>query len=182
MIEREALELLGRRVFLRVHELELISRLLNQPGTRFWTDADPVYGSGCVSRAIGLDCHAEAALVEAVNERLIKLEEWLAAGTDDETPVIPIAAPRADNCVGEIVSRRESSAVGTGSHEVRIAELADRARTILFTAAPQIATREAAEDRRAPGVRSLALKGVEDFLDGVSQRASLAAGDRPTDA
>ena len=184
MIELELLEFLGRRAPLRVDELELVARLLNQTRTGFRTDADPVYGSWRVSRAIRLDCHTEPTLVEAVNQRLIELQQRLAAGADDKALVIAVAAPRAGNGVGEILSRRESSTVGTRPHEVRIAELTDRARTILFATAPEITTGEAAEHRRAACVRSLALKRIEDFLDGVSQRASpgLDADDPATDA
>jgi hypothetical protein len=58
-----------------------------------------------VSRAIRLDCHREAALMEAINQCLIELEKWLASRTDNETLVISIAAPRARNGVGKILRR-----------------------------------------------------------------------------
>jgi hypothetical protein len=119
--------------------------------------------------------------MKAVDEWLIELEKGLASRTDNEALVITLASPGARHCIREILGCRESSAIGTGPHEVRVAELADSARPILFTSAPQIATRETTEDCRAPRVGSLALKSVEDFLDCVSQRSSLAAA-VPADA
>jgi hypothetical protein len=130
---------------------------------------------------VRLDRHDEGPIVKTVDEWLVELEKWLASRTDNEALAIALASPGARHCIREILGCRESSAIWTGPHEVCVAELADSTRAILFTSAPQIATRETTKDRRASRVRSLALKSVEDFLDCVRQCASLAAA-VPADA
>jgi hypothetical protein len=56
--------------------------------------------------------------------------------------------------------------------KIRVAELADRRRTILLAPRPQIAPRKTAEDRRAPGLRPFALQRVENLFDSVSHKSS----------
>ena len=63
------------------------------------------------------------------------------------------------------------SAGSIGAHELGIAEAAGCVGPVLFPAAPEIATGEAAEDGWPPGVGALTLEGVEDFLDGVGHPA-----------
>src|SRR5207248_9100388 len=70
--------------------------------------------------------------------------------------------------IGERLGGREPAAVRPDADEVRVAERADRARTVLLAPRPQVAPREPAEDRGAAHVRALALQRVEDLLDRVT--------------
>ena len=89
-----------------------------------------------------------------------------------ETPrygPIARAAPLAFDRLGEIDRGLVAPAArAVGADEIRVAEAALRGGTIGLAAGPEIAAGEAAEHRRAPGVRPLPLQGEEDFLDGVA--------------
>ena len=107
-------------------------------------------------------------VVEGGDRRVVELEERFAAGADDEALAVAVQGrPATRDRVGEFVRRAELAAVGSDAEEVGVAEAADRGLAILLAARPEVAAREAAEDRRSAGVRSLALEGVEDLLDGV---------------
>src|SRR5690606_22706121 len=66
-------------------------------------------------------------------------------------------------------------AVGTCSHEIRVAERAGGGCAVLLASRPQVAAGEPAEDGGATGIRALALQGVEDLLHGVAAPAHDAA-------
>ena len=67
--------------------------------------------------------------------------------------------------VGQRLRRLElAAALAIHPDEVRVTEGALRGRAILLAAGPEVASGEAAEDRRGAGAGALALQGVEDLL------------------
>jgi hypothetical protein len=113
--------------------------------------------------------------VQRIDERFIELEKRLATCADDESLGVVIAAPGAGHGFGELIRPFEATPIRTDADKIRVAELADRSRAILLATTPQIASSEAAEHCGAPGVRTLALERVENFLHGVRQCVALAA-------
>ena len=61
-----------------------------------------------------------------------------------------------------------------GAHEVRIAETTGRNRPVYLTPCPEVASRESTKHRRSTRLRTLTLKGIEDFLDGVHDQVTLS--------
>jgi hypothetical protein len=58
------------------------------------------------------------------------------------------------------------------SHEIGVAELANRSAPIAFSPSPEVATRKPAEDRWSTGMSSFTLQRVEDFFDRVGHHAA----------
>src|SRR5207247_7539820 len=58
--------------------------------------------------------------------------------------------------------------VRADAHEVRVAEITDRARTVLLSSRPKVAAGEATKHGRPPRMGSLTLQRVEDLFDGVA--------------
>ena len=113
--------------------------------------------------------------MQSVDEAIVELKKRLSAGAHDESLSVVVAAPGARHRLSELVRLFETSAVRSDSDEIGIAELADRARAVLFPATPQVASGETTEHRRSPRIRTLALQSVEDLFDCVSQCVALAA-------
>jgi hypothetical protein len=81
----------------------------------------------------------------------------------------PASLPLSVNCRSQTLRISEAAAIDTiRTHKIGIAEAADGLESIFLATAPQIASGEAAEHRRAPGLCALALQGVEDFFDAVA--------------
>src|SRR5438093_5053612 len=79
---------------------------------------------------------------------------------------------------GQLLGRGETAAAGAvGADEIGVAEVADGRGPVFFAPRPQVAAAEAAEDRRAAGVGTFALQGVEDLLDGVAHALIIPSSD-----
>ena len=117
---------------------------------------------------------------QGLDGRLVELQERFAAGADDERArprVMPAPRHVGSYRRGQFHSGGEPSAArAVRTHEVGVAELADRASTILFPAGPQVATGEPAEHCGSAGMGTLTLKGVEDLLDPVGHPVRPSAG------
>ena len=113
--------------------------------------------------------------MQSVNERFVELQKRLSASAHDESLSVVIATPGPRHRFSELIRLFETATVRPDSDEIRIAELADCARAILFPATPQVASGEATEHRRSPRIRTFALQSVEDLFDCVSQCVELAA-------
>ena len=61
-----------------------------------------------------------------------------------------------------------SATISIGADKIRVAELANRLRSICFTAGPQIATGKTTKYGGAAGLTTLALQCVKDLLDGIA--------------
>src|ERR1700675_2223139 len=110
MLECKGLKSLWRRVRLRIHKLELVSRQLNEVGAGLGAHTDPIDRLRSGSGSIRLYGDCEAAIVQRVDQGVVKLEERLTSGADDESPIVPIATPRPLDGDREIVGRCEASA------------------------------------------------------------------------
>ena len=64
------------------------------------------------------------------------------------------------------------AAFAVGADKVRVAELADRRCAVALATGPEVTAGKPAEHRRPPGARALALQGVKNFLDAVSQNVN----------
>src|SRR6266550_9194545 len=93
MLERKGLKSLRRRVRLRIHELELVTRQLNEVSAGLGAHADPIDRLRCGAGSIRLYGHGEAAIVQAIDQGVVDLEERLTSGTDNEALIVPIATP-----------------------------------------------------------------------------------------
>jgi hypothetical protein len=146
MRESEALVACRLRSCLRKHELELVAVLDGEGRLRLGTHADPVDASRHGLRSIRLDGDAKAACAQRVQQRLVQLQQRLAAGANDEAVRFNTGWPCCENGLGERIGIRKAAASwAVGSDEVGIAESAYRPRAILFTPRPEIATPRTAE-------------------------------------
>lgn len=177
--ERKRLETLGLSPGLRIHQLELVARLLDERRTALGADANPVDPGRDGERAVGLDGDFEAGGMQRVDERPIQLQEWFAARADHERTTgltgrihslaarsVAVYRPGAGYGNGEVLGRFEASAArSVGSEEVRIAEPADGGGAVLFPARPQVAAGKPAEHSRPTCLGALPLEAIEDLFD-----------------
>src|SRR3546814_9203210 len=107
--------------------------------------------------------------MQRVDQRGIELQQRLAAGADDETPVAAGAAPDGSDGLGQGRGIIETPAVfAVGADKVRVAEAALGRGAVLLAAGPQVAAGKTAEHGSAAGLAALALQRLEDFLDRVA--------------
>src|SRR6185437_8380453 len=150
MAERQRLEIFGRDAFLWKHQLQLVAGAERERRARLGADADPIEPAGRRAGAVGLDRDGEALGMERLDERLVELQQRLAAGADDEARRRALGRPGAPDRAGEIRGRGEAAAArAVGADEIGVAEAAYRVGAVGLAAAPQIAAGEAAEHRRA---------------------------------
>lgn len=169
-LEIEPFELLRFRAGLRKNELQFVAGFDHEFSAGLRADTDPIDTRRRKESPVRFDRDFKAAPVKLIDERLIHLQERLAARADNHAARARRGRrrPGGRNLIRQLRRRRKLPSTGTvGSHEIRIAELADGGGTILLAPRPEIARRKPAEDRGAPGVSALALQRIEDFLDRV---------------
>ena len=106
--------------------------------------------------------------MHAGNQRRIQLQQWLAAREYHVFAGSIGCRPQAIDRLRQVLAAFEFSTTLTiGTNEVGIAELAHRRTPIFLAATPEVATAEAAKDRRSTGVRTLALQGVKNFFNAI---------------
>ena len=163
----QLLERFGIESRLRIDQLELVAVAERERCPGFGADANPIETGRRFLGAVRLHCDLETSVVQRVDRGGVELEQRLAAGAHDESArALSHRPPRGDS-VGEIAGRGELAAVRGDAKKISVAEIADCLGTIRLAARPQIAAREAAEDRGSPRVRPFALQRVEDLFDGV---------------
>src|SRR5712671_3204769 len=173
-LQREALEGeadkgFGRCIDLRIDQLEFMAPPYHEVGAGFRADANPVHALGRIDRAIGLDADAKAARMQRIDQDLVHLQQWFAAGQHHVAVCIRASPLRRDG-IGKLFGRGIAAAqCAVGSDKIGVAKPARRRAAVLLAAAPEIAAGEAAEYRRAAGMRAFALQGQKDFLDRVTQ-------------
>ena len=77
--------------------------------------------------------------MQGLNDGLVELQEWFAAGADDEParPCVVRTVPRGSYRRSQLLSGSKTSAAWpVCANEVGVAELADRASAILLPAGP----------------------------------------------
>ncbi len=155
--------------FLRVDEFEFVARMHDQFGTCFRTDADPVHAIWNWKGSICLDRYFELVVMQGINECLIQLQEWFASGTDNKRVAAGLVWPSSRDGISQSICAREFvPALPVDTNEIGIAELADRAGSILLSSRPEIATSKTTKHGGPPGLRALTLKRVEDLLHRVA--------------
>jgi hypothetical protein len=160
-------EALGRKIALRIYQLQLVALGLHELALR--ADADPVEAGRRGHGAVGLDGDLEAGLAQRAHGGLVELEERLAARGHHEGA--PAAGPFCAHGLGERTRVGEFAAAGpVGADEVGVAEVAEGAGAVGFAPRPQVAAGEAQKDGGAPALSALALQGVEDFFRRVHRR------------
>ncbi len=169
VLEGQVLEPIWQGLCLRKDQLQLLPRNLKDRRTGLWADADPIDASGCRYRSVGFHGDFEPPGVERLNERRIKLHQWLATCANHQLRIPLPAPPHRRDMVGHRFRCREFPTAATiGSDEVRVAEGAGRTSSIAFESAPQIAAGEAQKHGRAARLPALALHCQEDLLGGIS--------------
>ena len=158
-------EFFGRRVRLRVNQLEFVPLKDSQIAGGFRADANPVNSRRRHQRSVGLDGDFKSAFVQfepghrRPGAKALRRSERRTGCV--RQPPIPLRLPPRDP--GGPIS---SSLGAVGPDEVGVAEMAHRAVPILLATGPEIAARETAEHRRPADMRALALQGKEYFLHG----------------
>lgn len=155
---------------LRIDELKFVSAALNQRSAGLGAYADPIQSLWSGDGSIGLDRDLETADVQCFNKDWVELKQGLSTRADDERlPLARVLRPFLRD------GRRESfrgikfaASCSIYADKISIAELTNRSGAIGFPARPEVASCEAAEDRSAAGLRTLALQRVENFFDGVA--------------
>lgn len=174
MIEVQRLEIFWWRTRLGINKLQLIPTFLHERSAGLWTDANPVDSFRGDTCPIRFYCDGESAVLKRGSKRFIELQQRLAACTDDESFIV-IAAPCPAHCIGKIFRCAESPTIGASADEIRVAELANRTRSIFFFSTPQIASGKSAEYGGAPRIRPFALERIENFLDRISHGTATVA-------
>src|SRR5581483_223790 len=134
-LQREAFELqvdegLGQSVRLRIDELKLVARFDAQLGAGFRADANPVEACGGFERAVGFDRNRKTPYVQVVEQRLVHLQEWFAAGEHDKA-LRGARAPLGRDGVSKVGGGRIGAAArAVGTDEVRVAEAALRSGSV----------------------------------------------------
>jgi hypothetical protein len=130
--------------------------------------------------------------MQLVDQRIIELQQWLPASAHDELPLthapspvpnpgfprfsfrVPCSSPASVDCVRKLIRARESAAIRSDADEIGVAELAHGSRAILLSSRPQVATGEAAKNRSAASLRTLALQRVKNLFHRVRHLATPA--------
>src|SRR5471032_2974548 len=175
----EVQALIGSQVLigLRDHDLDFVALLDHQIGAHLRADADPVDAGRHRQRAVGFDGDLETDGVHRGDQFKIQLQQRFAAREDDVFAGRVSAWPQRVDSRRQRLGRGElAAALAVGADEVGVAELADGAGAVAFTAGPQVAAGKAAEHGGTPGMGALALQGVKDFFDTVSHGISSAGG------
>src|SRR5471030_426635 len=169
----------GRQVLLglRDYDLDFIALADHQLGTHLRADADPVDAGRHRQGAVGFDGDLEAHRVHRGDQLQVQLQQRLAAGEDHVfAGRVSVRPQRVDGRRQRFGRGELAAALAVGADEVGVAELADGAGAVAFTAGPQVAAGKAAEHGGTPGMGALALQGVKDFFDTVSHGISSAGG------
>src|SRR5229473_7035857 len=162
--EGEIDESLRGGIGLRINQLEFMALPDHEVGAGLRADADPVHALGRLDRAIGLDADFEAARMQRIDEGLVHLQQWFAAGQDHVT-VGADAGPLRGDGIRKFAGRCIAAAQrAVGSDKIGVAKPARRRGAVLLAAAPQVAAREPAKHRGPAGMRAFALQGQKDFL------------------
>ena len=74
MAKRQALEVGGRRIALRVDQLDLIAGGLQQFRTCLGANADPIDADGSRNCSVGFDRNFEAVPVQGIDQLRVKLK------------------------------------------------------------------------------------------------------------
>src|SRR5581483_4455095 len=171
MLEIEIGEAIGQGFRLGIDQLQLLPRCLHQFGVGLGTDADPVDTLWRRDRSVGFDGNREAVRRNRRYQRLVQLQQRLAAGEYDVAK-IAAALPRRRNSAGKLIGIREAAAAfAVGADEIGVAKLADGRGAVLLAAGPEIAAGKAAKHGRAPGLAAFALQRLEYLLDRIGHVA-----------
>jgi hypothetical protein len=174
MREGEAAQFSWPEALLRENELQLGPRVGNERRACLRADAKPIETGRRGEGAIGFDGDFEAPGVDRADQRLIELQQGLAAGENNK-PVRFASGPNALDCHRKgFRAGKTSAAPPVHSHEIGIAETANGGGTIFLLAGPEIAAGKAAKYGGAPGVRAFALQSEEDFLYRIFAHARLS--------
>jgi hypothetical protein len=173
MLEPQVLKGIGPRFSLRIDEFKFVTGYLHKFGSGFWTDADPIDAGWSSYCSVCLNSDLKAKGLDRCQERGVQLQKRLSPGDDDKFSVRmmrtgPVAGPHSVNRRSKVFRGIElSSAIAVGADKIRVAELANRLRSIYFTAGPQIATGKSTKHGSATGLATLALQCVKDLFDGI---------------
>src|SRR5216684_1871449 len=147
-------------------------------GVGFRADADPVHALGRLDRTVGLDADFEAARMQRIDEGLVHLQQWFAAGQDHVT-VGADAGPLRGDGIRKFAGRCIAAAQrAVGSDKIGVAKPACRRGAVLLAAAPEVAAGEPAKHRGPAGMRAFALQGQKDFLYRITHWACSAIAGR----
>src|SRR5438094_10582598 len=157
------------RLDLWIYELQLVTAEKLKRRAGLGTHADPIEIVGRALSSVRLDRHFESLLVERIDERLVELEQRLAAGAHDirNSQFRAACGPERRHSRRELARGGELPSVRSDAYKVGVAELTDGLVAISFTSRPQVAAAEPTEHGWAAGVKAFTLKCVKDFLDGV---------------
>lgn len=173
VIKRQMLDGFRKQTGLGIDKFEFIAGLLDERGACLGADAEPVDLVGACrycDRPVRLDGDFEIEGMQGGDKGFVQLEKGFAAGADDEaTARSRVAGPLGFNGGGELTGAGKFAAGGAvRSDKVGIAKLADGGGAVGFSARPEVAAGEAAEDGGAAGLGAFALQGVEDFFNRVA--------------
>src|SRR5216683_687850 len=162
---------------LRIDQLEFMALPDHEVGAGFRADADPVHALGRLDRTVGLDADFEAARMQRIDEGLVHLQQWFAAG-QYHVMVGADAGPLRGDGIRKFAGRRIAAAQrAVGSDKIGVAKPARRRGAVLLAAAPEVAAGEPAKHRGPAGMGAFALQGQKDFLYRVTHWAcSVIAG------
>src|SRR5216684_579881 len=159
---------------LRINQLEFMALPDHEVGAGFRADADPVHALGRLDRTVGLDADFEAARMQRIDEGLVHLQQWFAAG-QYHVMVGADAGPLRGDGIRKFAGRRIAAAQrAVGSDKIGVAKPARRRGAVLLAAAPEVAAGEPAKHRGPAGMGAFALQGQKDFLYGITHWACSA--------
>jgi hypothetical protein len=150
---------------------DFMSKISTVPGriVRYFKSAPiPLRGMSSVfyCRVNSLYRNSKTPCMQGVDQFSIELKQRFASRHHHKAIIFITRRPKRHNLVGQTVCRHILTAQGPiCSDKIRVAELADGGRTVLFAPRPQVAPREPAKHGRHACLNSLALQGIEDLFD-----------------
>ena len=160
---------LGRRARLRKYQLELLPFVQDNLRAGFGAHADPVDAGWRRPGTIGFYSHLKAVRMKSFNQRLVELQQRLAAGAYHIGAACLPGRPQGRNARCQLRCCKAAAAGAIGAPKIGIAKLADGGGAVLFAAAPEIAARKAAKDGRTAALRTLTLQGIIHFFDQIDR-------------
>ena len=135
MAEVEGLQRARIECALRVDELQLIARALNERRASLGAHTDPVDRTRHRQRAVRLDSDLESCFVQRRDQSPVHLQHGLAARQYHERRRARIALPSGATGFCQLIGVREFAAARTvGAYEIRVAEIASRRGAVLLAA------------------------------------------------
>ena len=152
---------------LRPDKLQLVADTLDNLRTRLGADTYPIDTRVHRYRTVTLNRNLKAGRVQRVDDSIIDLQHWFAAGNYD-IAVGGAIAPQRCNLCRQCISIIAPTIFAISANKIGVAKLADGDGAVGLAPRPQIAAGKAQENRAAARMDTFALQRQENLFDGIT--------------